>query len=239
MPTMTKTIWFDVTTLLNWFRPAVGIIRMELECARYLLHEFEGCAKFCRFKHGRSAYCEVHRGEIESVIERLDRSIYGKKDSFRSIIKVLENEIKKLIQRRIEHFSPLNQEKIKNFLRNIRDKAYALVPKLNSIWFYRPHRKEIQFLSEDVYITLGADWWSEYKDLRRLYTLKGKTGIKVLGLCYDIIPIKFPHLCLEQVAQIFSRYIVDLCWCADRILCISENTKKDLSKFVGSDSTRI
>jgi glycosyltransferase involved in cell wall biosynthesis len=236
---MTKTIWFDVTTLHNWFRPAVGIIRMELECARYLLLEFEGCARFCRYERGRGVYYEVHRDETRSIIERLDRSIYGRKDDFGSRVRVLENEIKKFIQKRIEHLSPPNQEKAKYILRSVRNRAYILISKLSGIWFYRRHCREVQFLSGDVYITLGADWWLEYKDLRKLYTIKEKTGIKVLGICYDIIPIKFPHLCIEQVAQIFSRYIVDLSWCADRILCISENTRHDLSQFVKSVNGRL
>jgi len=239
VPTMTKTIWFDVTTLHNWFRPAVGIIRMELECARYLLLEFEGCARFCRYKRGRGVYYEVHRDEIRSIIERLDRNIYGRKDDFGSRVRVLENEIKKFIQKRIEHLSPPNQEKIKYILRSVRNRAYILISKLSGIWFYRRHCREVQFLSGDVYITLGADWWVEYKDLRKLYAIKAKTGIKVLGICYDIIPIKFPHLCIEQISQIFSRYIVDLSWCADKILCISENTRHDLSQFVKSVNGRL
>lgn len=239
MSTMTKTIWFDVTTLHNWFRPAVGIIRMELECARYLLLEFEGCARFCRYERGRGVYYEVHRDETRSIIERLDRSIYGRKDDFGSRVRVLENEIKKFIQKRIEHLSPPNQEKAKYILRSVRNRAYILISKLSGIWFYRRHCREVQFLSGDVYITLGADWWLEHKDLRKLYAIKAKTGIKVLGICYDIIPIKFPHLCIEQVAQIFSRYIVDLSWCADRILCISENTRHDLSQFVKSVNGRL
>jgi len=237
---MAKQIWLDVTTLHNWFRPAVGIIRMELECARYVLLECGGHARFCQFDCGRGMYYEVHRDEIITLVKRLDSNIHSDKEGSDSLATILEWKVKKLIREWIRYLSTQNQERIvrlllrfKYILERAGSKAYILVSKLSRVRFHRPHyREEARFLSGDVYITLGLDW--EYKDLRKLYTIKKKTGIKMLGICYDIIPIKFPHLCSGQVAKIFSHYFVELAWCADRILCISENSRQDLVQFLKS-----
>ncbi|MGF2076037.1 hypothetical protein, partial [Enterococcus casseliflavus] len=44
----------------------------------------------------------------------------------------------------------------------------------------------------DVYVSVGGDW--DDNDLGQLYKRKRRDGFMVLGFCYDMIPVKFPHL---------------------------------------------
>jgi len=91
-------------------------------------------------------------------------------------------------------------------------------------------KPDILFGAGDVYVSLGLDW--DQKDLSYLYELKQRLGLKVLLMCYDIIPIRLPHLCVADVAAKFSRYFLDVARCADRIVCISEYSRRDLRKFL-------
>ncbi|MGX4643834.1 glycosyltransferase family 4 protein [Massilia sp. SYSU DXS3249] len=91
-------------------------------------------------------------------------------------------------------------------------------------------KPDILFGPGDVYVSLGLDW--DQKNLPYLYELKQRLGLKVLLMCYDIIPIRLPHLCVADVAAKFSRYFLDVARCADRIVCISEYSRADLRKFL-------
>jgi glycosyltransferase involved in cell wall biosynthesis len=93
-----------------------------------------------------------------------------------------------------------------------------------------PARQDPPFRFGDVYVSLGLDW--AQKDLVYLYDLKRRFGLKVLLFCHDIIPIRLPHLCVGEVAVRFPRYFVDAAWCADKFLCNSECSRKDLEQFL-------
>ena len=82
------------------------------------------------------------------------------------------------------------------------------------------------FSKGDRYISVGLDW--ENKNLVELYSLKKRAGIEVVLCCYDVIPVTLPHLCVGDVAARFANYFSDVAWCADKILCISECTQRDL-----------
>jgi glycosyltransferase involved in cell wall biosynthesis len=92
-------------------------------------------------------------------------------------------------------------------------------------------RPPVPFRSGDVYVSMGLDW--EQKDLVYLYEQKRILGFKVVLFCYDVIPVKFPHLCVGDVAAKFARYFADLAWCADQVLCISECSRNDFKALLG------
>lgn len=61
----------------------------------------------------------------------------------------------------------------------------------------------------------------------------------MLLFCYDIIPVKFPHLCVGDVASKFGKYFANLAWCADAVLCISERSRDDLKSLLFNLGTPI
>lgn len=81
----------------------------------------------------------------------------------------------------------------------------------------------------DVYLTAGLDW--DCKDFSKIYAKKLESGFKIVAFCYDLIPVKFPHWCVGNVASFFSKYFTDLSWCADHIICISECSRNDYEQF--------
>jgi glycosyltransferase involved in cell wall biosynthesis len=82
---------------------------------------------------------------------------------------------------------------------------------------------------------MGLDW--DQKDLVYLYEQKRNLGFKVVLFCYDVIPVKFPHLCVGDVAASFGSYFANLAWCADKVLCISECSQNDLKALLGELGT--
>jgi glycosyltransferase involved in cell wall biosynthesis len=96
-------------------------------------------------------------------------------------------------------------------------------------------RPPAPFRSGDVYVSMGLDW--DQKDLVYLYEQKRNLGFKVVLFCYDVIPVKFPHLCVGDVVASFARYFANLAWCADKVLCISECSQNDLKALLSELGT--
>jgi glycosyltransferase involved in cell wall biosynthesis len=88
----------------------------------------------------------------------------------------------------------------------------------------------VDFAFGDDFLSIGLDW--DHGFLEYIRIKKKDCGLRVTGCCYDIIPIKFPHYCVGDVAAFFASYFIELASTADHILCISQNSMKDLEKFL-------
>src|SRR5262245_36339992 len=66
------TVWVDVTTLLRWHRPAVGVVRVEHQLVRWILAHDER-VRFCRYDKTARAIVDVDRPQVVAQIDFLDR----------------------------------------------------------------------------------------------------------------------------------------------------------------------
>lgn len=256
-----KTIWLDVSTVMAWHRPAVGIVRVEAECAAYGLQRIDtavGSVRFCRFP-ATGGYQEVSAAEVRVALARIQgRSKTlreGKSPSPSNEPHIpLERRATALVLRLINffpvglrasafEFAARRRESFAAALRGYRELRHSL--KI----FVRPpqvgfsalidsgsgasttQRPPAPFGPGDVYVSMGLDW--EQKDLVYLYEQKRSRGFNVVLFCYDVIPVKFPHLCVGDVAAKFALYFANLAWCADKVLCISECSRNDLKELLG------
>jgi glycosyltransferase involved in cell wall biosynthesis len=79
------------------------------------------------------------------------------------------------------------------------------------------------FRPDDVYVSMGLDW--EYNDLETLARLRRRIGFRTILYCYDVIPVRFPHLMSYDARQAFAKYFVDVAHVADRVVAISDASR--------------
>lgn len=91
------------------------------------------------------------------------------------------------------------------------------------------------FKQGDIFISLGLDW--DYPYVSSFYEIK-KKGIHVITICYDLIPILFPQLCLQNVAGKFCSYFIDVIEASSVVMCISKRTECDLKKFISETGSK-
>ncbi|WP_438299342.1 glycosyltransferase family 4 protein [Pseudomonas sp. NMS19W] len=243
------TTWFDVTTILGWRRPAVGIIRTEAEAAAHALELIAAgeSVKFCFYSRA-TGYSAVDAAEVAATLKRISgahAAVPGKvavssanKSSIEArlkekAIKVL-NRLPPKLSGRIYQFFQLRRVSMVEAviaLRHMRSAIKGILKPANRSYVFTPSSVKATtdghpFSKGDSYISVGLDW--DNKDLPHLYELKKKVGLRVILFCYDVIPVRLPHLCVGDVAARFANYFTDVSWCADKILCISECTRKDL-----------
>lgn len=261
------TIWLDVTTMLGWGRPALGIVRVEAETARHFVNIDDRRVRFCCLgQRGGRGYTEVGREKVSSALARLDGrvevappAISEPPQAAAPMTPVAESREQRLKRRllglvarlparyrdRAYHFALTRREAFHGFVRAYREARVAAsamrrgchqgdgyLQPVSPVPAESPSLADPAFLSGDVYVSLGLDW--DQKDLVHLYELKCRLGLKVLLFCYDLIPIRLPHLCVSDVAAKFPRYFADAAWCADQILCISDWSRRDLRQFLES-----
>lgn len=239
-------VWLDVTAIYGWHRPATGILRVESECAAYALMNDELHVRFCRYDTGTRRYVEVMSAEVRAVLQRIRTKPPPPTDANKNWLKVL---VQKLINtlpesQRIQAFNFVASRRpaykaAKGGYRQVRLALKEILNPSGIVKFGKvmPARKSaaapmhaVPFAAGDIYVSLGLDWIQ--KDLPYLYSQKRHIGFKVLLFCHDIIAIKFPHLVREDTAAMFGKYIADLACCADKVLCISECTRKDLAQLL-------
>ena len=249
-----SVIWLDITTIFGWHRPAVGIVRVESECATYALKQSTTTHRFCRFDTVERRYLEVTAEEVYNILERIQsyKTTGNVLNDTTIIVKTpIEQWAKSGIHKIIGVMPTKWRGKVFSFIAARKNSFHAAVrsyreARLAVNEFARPSNQSIQYFptkknenfktyvvpfgKNDVYVSVGLDW--DQKDLGYLYAQKKLVDFKVLLFCYDIIPVKFPHLCVGDVAAKFAKYFSDVAWSADRILCISECSRRDLDKLL-------
>ncbi|SUB16008.1 Uncharacterised protein [Pantoea agglomerans] len=245
--------WLDVTTILGWHRSAVGIVRTEVECATYALSMSDKKSmKFCAY-NPNDGYYEVNADVVRSTIEKINGHVKKKinNEVIDPVVKTnLKTKIKSNVLKVIQIFPVKAQRKIINYLLPRREAVHTLLTSLRysklalKQWikpaggFNQPHSHlesstaevKFPFQQGDEYISLGLDW--DQKDFHYLYLIKKKLNLKVKLFCYDVIPVKLPHLCVGDVAGKFSHYFSNVAWCADEIFCISKCSRDDLEELL-------
>jgi len=253
------TIWLDVTTVLKWHRPAVGVVRVETEVARFLLGRDDANYQFCRFDNAEKRFHHVSREEISKKLADLASLVspllnivnsqallgqssqlpieqsHGRSDRFRpsvhQSIRIIKRPFVGLIIAGWKSF-----HSVRSHLHSATTNAAVLLGRLwpvslNNMTELGKQDVAQLFENDDVYISIGMDW--EYKDWEYLYSLRAVLRLKTLLCCYDIIPIKAPGLTTTSAAERFPNYIIGLVKCADKLMCISSHTKNDLDAFLG------
>ena len=241
-----NTVWIDVTTILRWHRPVVGVVRVEQELARWALVDPHCKIGFCRFDRATSTFHHVEKEKVAAQIEYYDGITQNSATPIETRVERIEFRAKQWAIGFLSRLPSRWRAPTIAFMRRHRPVLVSVFSFLNAI---KSKVKEgaasrkssqmrssllpvLEFRPRDVYVSVGGDW--DDKDLRFLYKYKRLHGFSVMGMCYDVIPVKFPHLTLENTAKVFPQYLVDLAWVADHILCISTCTERDFLEFLGS-----
>lgn len=238
------SVCVDVTTLIHWQRPAVGIVRVEQQLCRWLLSELPPNLHFVAYDSSKGQFKQLTHSAVQSHLDRLDSYSTAQHITAQQALPNLEERLRRKAlsllsfvparwrlsaYRQLLKARPIIHTWVK-LARTVRSKlkstAAAQTPAEDNTFFELPRGS--------TYISLGLDW--NYKDMAQIYRIKKAQDLKLLLFCYDIIPIRLPHLCVADVSRQFAHYFVDLAWCADLILCISESSQRDLTDFLGNMS---
>lgn len=240
------TVWLHISTLMNWDRPPVGIVRVEREYALWLLtHLPPGqCAKFCVYDRQAARFVEIPREQVEHRLglqrEAPPAASPPPAPPAPPALPAPLPPWKRAIKRTWTAVRPWLPAPWRD--------PIARRARLTYAWWLNARQRSLErpapegpvvppgvppaaFGPGDHWVSLGADW--EYLDQEALYRLKRDLGLRVTLICYDAIPVLLPQLFVEVLSrERFGSYLAELAWCADDVLCISECTRRDFERVV-------
>ena len=212
-------IWIDTTTLHRTFRhgPArvTGIPRVVCECIREarLDKVLRDRIRFCCASEANWSISEISFEDVDRLIALTEADLVYKA-SFRDRLKGI------LTPRVIERLSRLEE-----LLRRTMGKLRGRYRKLNS-----NTASSHPFGVGDVWVNLGCWWHESLPDLMK--DIRQYTEIRTVVAIHDCMPLALPeHFPAEQV-RLWENGTEALQSSTDEILAVSENTKRDVRRYL-------
>ncbi|MDE7256176.1 MAG: glycosyltransferase [Helicobacter sp.] len=222
-----SAILFDCSTLLRWNRPVTGIVRAQLEVAKYLL----GCPYktiFVAFSPDKQALLQVSKETLQAKIDFFTHYSPAQKPF---------NPLKRLsaVPSRLKRFADaMQQSKILRFVERIQFKSNQLKSYADGIsselspLLLPPIARSTRalFNKESLFITMGLDW--EDSNYALLYQLKHELKFRVVGFFCDAFILKNPQWAAsKEIVASFMLHFYRLSYLCDCIASISEYSKDE------------
>jgi glycosyltransferase involved in cell wall biosynthesis len=248
-----RRIVFDLTTNAIWSGKAVGIVRVEGEFAKWALGHLDNVI-FAFFDPDARTFRQVNRDIIGQLLSEEEafidvvpptdprRKRKRKTDripaairpyalwvlqSRRMALQALERIRLTTTSAKIASAADRVQRAIINdkHSRMIKDddSRRACIP--IDIALGPP----IEFRPDDLLICAGAGW--VYNDIDRIATLRRNTDCRFVLICYDIIPLMFPHYFKELDVELLRVYFNAAFPIADLVVFISRTAEADTRSY--------
>lgn len=237
----------DITTLDQWNRYPVGIVRTLYEFFKYCY--INDLATFVVFSKNKDKITLCDREYIEKIYYKFENEKWGVEEDVKttsSLINKLLLAIKSGDYYRIAKFVYTKlPNKAKVIIRswvipilfkniNIRENLIKDQPLLDKINFFESEiasETSVPLGENDIFVSIGLDW--DYSNYRLIYEYKKNIGFQVVTCFYDAIPITHPHLVhSDYFGKVFYAHIYNLINISDKIFCISNFSKNELNKLI-------
>jgi glycosyltransferase involved in cell wall biosynthesis len=243
----------DVSALMRWVGPPVGIVRVEAELARYAM-EHRPDVEFVAYDGRAAAYRLVKRHLVPCMIAgELFVDQTGVPDP-RSVARyrlgalLSQSDRRLLLVRRPRRAAILALEALRT---KVAPRWRAQVESVQSLLFNDRYRRmyfdadgrrrevvgftdvleeRLPTLNDATILCSGFEW--NIKNPDHLRDLKERERFRLVMVCYDLIPILYPQYFLPRDGEVFSGYFRKAVAFVDKFICISDCTARDLARFV-------
>lgn len=241
MSNQNPIVWINVTTSVNWQRPPVGIVRVEQSLSAELAQLYGSNFKYCVWDNNKfvefipneqkNSNIEKKKLEVKNDQPKLEPifPILPRRKALvvlaQAVLSLLPNKLQAYFNRLLFGLRPyiirlLEKKIFRKNLNNFSMHHSALLKINNDV------DSDSIFSCGDVLISIGLDW--DYPYYKEFYNLRKNKGLKIITCCYDLIPVLFPQYCVGNVAGLFTSYFLEVADGSDLILCISEQSERDL-----------
>ncbi len=89
----------------------------------------------------------------------------------------------------------------------------------------------IEILPGDILFMLDTSW-NLYDQFLPLFQQIRMQGGKIMSMVYDLIPVRYPEFCVENVLKYFKEWLYRVVTENDLVVCISRAVKEDLGLYI-------
>lgn len=242
-----RRIVVDVSGLVRWIGPPVGIIRVESELARAALRQPNAVLCLWDKKRGRfrslspkwvplvTSWC----GRIDA--SDFDANLTPKRRGWRRVVPSRQPIIMALERMRLSAQSDLASrvaDGLQRIILALRRHGFPLDDdqgrRITSIVPYDlAVGDDIALAPSDSVLFASFDWYKQ--DLQAIAKLKTISDFRLVVICYDLIPLLFPEFFAAEDVERFRKYWLQIMPVADLIIfnsrCIEADARRIASRF--------
>lgn len=230
---------FDVSSLARWAGPPGGIVRVEQE----LLRAWGTSVVPAVFDPDRGCYRRITPKWLDPLVH--DRAALVLSDGpalrprgWRRVVPRPGHVVMALERTRLTTRSSLVAAASDRLVRaagRLRRHSMQITTDDGGRFAYVPatlalEEAPLTLGPSDTLLAVGYDWLR--KSPAQVRALKQSTGVRYVVTCYDMIPVLFPDFYAPAEVDGFARFWRDILPVADRVLAISECTRRDLDVWV-------
>jgi glycosyltransferase involved in cell wall biosynthesis len=243
---------FDISTSMRWTGPPVGIVRVERELALWA-HSHVANVVFAFFDPEQLAFRDLKVDPKlfltgEAALDTLGltnaaRPGERRTDRIPAVLKpafLWVSQSRRMTLRLLERVRLTAQrawlveaaERVQGKLMSQKYRKFMVKPDGTRRPFF-PHDMilggEVRLRSSDTLICAGSGWG--HVNIGALRDLKLRAKFRMILLCYDLIPLLFPHFYREHDVQLFRTYMHQALAIADRVIFNSRKIEDDCRTY--------
>jgi glycosyltransferase involved in cell wall biosynthesis len=254
-------LYLDVSTLLRWTGPPVGILRVEAALARHALITAHRMG-FAFFDPGRSRYRGVPADIIRDLLNGrlvIDAShVPDPRPRHRTGMSRVFHEVAQCIYplRRPRRVAVLALERLRlawpsssssKTIGAVQERLFSA--RYRRMLFDQDGKRRrfipigkvlgpaIALGPDCIILSAGAEW--NTKAPAALVELKSRYRYRYVLLCHDLIPLKFPRFFMPHDVAAFSSYFKAALRVVDRFICVSNCTANDLLAYAKQEDVSL
>ncbi len=235
-----RRIILDVSGVIRWLGPPVGIVRCEHALARYAVEKRPDIV-LCVFDPSVDRFYRVNpawAGRLLGWDHAFDAVAFRARAAGRPLARLRPSRysLTMALERLRLGSGPALDRAIDGLQRALwrpRRLPYPFADK-------QGRRNRIAPLSwalgqpldlgpGDTILSVGSDWY--FKPADRIGPLKRRHGFRYAVMCYDLIPILFPSFFPEPDLELFRRHWSSMMGVADLVLVNARRTESDLRRY--------
>lgn len=248
-----KRLLIDLSTLVRWHGPPVGIARCQQKYAEYAFRHIEG-VQFTLFDPRHLQYRPVTKSDGKAILDgrlKLDTTMMPDLNRHRShfvdrvpvplrpaywwLTKSRRKLLSVLEKYRLNAKSPEMASRLERL------QARLITAKHRNLFYGADGTRNrcpafddlvgppLALTSEDTTLGIQTDWI--HTDIAAIAEMKQKAGSRHVIICHDIIPIQFPEWYTPTDVAGFKTYY-DLAFAtADRVMFTSNQTASDAKAY--------
>lgn len=226
-------IWYDVSGLYSWGGSFTGIQRAVFNIGQSLSID-DPASRFFIFQHGD--FCEISFSKLEErLLELRQVNVDG------------PNAGTPLSIAKLQHYGMVaaKQAVIGSPLERLLRQAYGGLRVARR--GFKPHQRVLVttkgstasiFGSDDVVVIVDGNWqFSGYA--KNIVSAKKRHGFKLVHFVHDIVAIQNPALANTGADKIIGTYFEAIFPHSDKLLAISESTKRDVEHFAKEHGVKV
>lgn len=227
----------DVSSLVRWTGPATGMIRVESELAKSARRQVPD-AIWCVYDIGTNTFRALSPDWADRLVSPAAR-LAPQSPQRSGWVRYMPDRTRVLMALERLRLTTRSRglaralDRLQRVLLSVRSHRFPIDgdagERLALVPFDMAIGEPLRLAAGDVVLSASSDWWT--RDAAAIARLRREARVRLVVLCYDIIPLLFPQYFPEADVVRFRGYWEEMFRAADLVIVNAGRTKTDIEAY--------